>query len=174
MGTTDAQGSLIFTDAVTTANIGTWHASILVDGQQIGSTLSYAVMATTQVKNAPVDASGILQPGWILDSEGRYYNQALKLYSNRTGTVQAADAHTFDNMLIRSNLGLSGSGEVFMQNVYVYDSYTKEFQARNPKQYATQEIAQKLAQIFGGSVQTNYFGQINGVYEGPFADVFGQ
>ena len=168
LGTTDAQGRLTVTDTVLAEHVGNWGMRIKVGGQDMGVAINFAI--TALATNVPFDSDNILKSGWKIYTVTVYYNDQLKIYSNRSGTVQGKTYEEVRDGIIKQGLGLGSSAPVFLSNVYLYNSIDKTLTPRRTDNHATLEVAQKIAQALGGVVEVSYFGAGGG---SPVVEVLG-
>ena len=92
-------------------HVGNWGMRIKVGGQDMGVAINFAI--TALATNVPFDSDNILKSGWKIYTVTVYYNDQLKIYSNRSGTVQGKTYEEVRDGIIKQGLGLGSSARFF-------------------------------------------------------------
>ncbi|MDQ5949119.1 MAG: hypothetical protein QG589_245 [Patescibacteria group bacterium] len=129
--------------------------------------LPFGIVSAGTIGPAPFNAGGQLSAGWTNNGGGWYYSNTGGYYSNKEGTIQSYTSDGFGLAMSQQGqvevLGTADSGGDTMTGIYIYNNYDKSFQKTNDSNFATLATANRVAQIFNGTV-ISLFLDDNGPY----------
>jgi hypothetical protein len=132
-----------------------------------GIVLPVGIVSAGTIGPAPFNAGGQLSTGWTNNGGGWYYSNTGGYYSNKDGTIQSYTSDGFGLAMSQQGqtdvLGSADSTGDTMTGIYIYNNYDKTFAPANSANFATLATANRMAQIFNGTV-ISLFLDDNGPY----------